>query len=153
MNTITAIANTLRSIGNQKCLQQAEILDKQSATTSSLHLRSLGLNASNIEAIASCLKFNRVGVEHPIKSISFSYNELMGDEGVIALIQHLPLSVLELGLVGCNISDLGGTTILDWMKNSPNLKMICMEQNNFTKAIRVKFDIFSDSRPEVFVVY
>mgnify|MGYP001100774535 FL=1 len=38
-----------------------------------------------------------------IKSLSFSYNELIVDVGATIITQKIPASISELGLVGCAI--------------------------------------------------
>jgi hypothetical protein len=46
-----------------------------------------------------------------IKSISFSYNQLLGDDGTITIINNLPDTVNEIGLVDCGIGDCGSKII------------------------------------------
>jgi hypothetical protein len=46
-----------------------------------------------------------------IKSISFSYNQLLGDDGTITIINYLPNTVNEIGVVDCGIGDCGGKII------------------------------------------
>ena len=147
------IAKILRIIGSKKCLERAEILEDESFSMSSLNLRDLGLNSSNIKFIAGCLKQEKERNTDFLKSVSFSYNYHLGDLGVIALIRNLPTSICEIGLVDCGISDIGGIEILSWMRDSPMLQMICMEQNNFSAELRLKFKKFSASNPHVLVVY
>jgi hypothetical protein len=95
-----------------------------------LHLISLELNAANISNIANSLQ-----EENNIQSISFSYNAI-GDLGTIALLEKLPKSITEIGLVNCNITDNGGIELLNWMKNAPQLQMVCIEQNNFSAELK-----------------
>lgn len=152
-NIQKGIAKILRKIGTQKCLKKAEIIERESSSESSLHLRDLALNSTNIIDIANCLNQKRDSGLHFLKSISFSYNPLLGDSGATVVIKNLPQSISEIGLVNCGISDLGGIEILNWMRNSPNLRMICMEQNNFSKKLKLEFDKFSAANPRVLVVH
>ena len=147
------IAAILRKIGSKKCLAKAEILESESSSTSSLHLRNLSLNSSNLHHIANC--FNQADDHHNhfLKSISFSYNQMMGDSGAIVLMKNLPKSICEIGLVNCGISDIGGIEILQCMLNSPNLQMICMEQNNFSEKLKLEFNKFRTANPHILVVY
>lgn len=147
------IAKKLRIIGNKKCLEKAEILEQESSSMSALNLRDLELNSSNITSIVNSLKQEKELNQHLIKSISLSYNYLLGDSGTIILTKRLPISICEIGLVNCGISDIGGIEILNWMRNSPNLQMICMEQNNFSEKLRFEFKKFSTTNPQVLVVY
>ncbi|MFK7908762.1 MAG: hypothetical protein AB8B69_26775 [Chitinophagales bacterium] len=145
------IATVLRTIGNKKCLEKAERLENESSSMSVFNLRDLELKSSNVTAIASCLK--QEGNQQPLKSISFSYNPLLGDAGAVALAKNLPKSVCEIGLVGCGIGDIGGIEILHWMKNAPKLQMICMEQNSFSEKLRFEFKKFRADNPYVLVVF
>ncbi|MFK7776029.1 MAG: hypothetical protein AB8F94_28150 [Saprospiraceae bacterium] len=131
-------------------MKKAEILESKSSPSHSLHLRDLALTSSDIAAIASCLKQEE---NHLLNSISFSYNHHLGDSGAIALSKNLPKSICEIGLVNCGISDLGGIEMLNWMNNAPNLRMICMEQNNFSESLKFEFNKFSAANPSILVVY
>jgi len=88
-----------------------------------------------------------------IKSLSFSYNELIGDVGATIITQKIPASISELGLVGCAISDKGETVILNWMRTAQYLQMICIENNNFSDKLRKEFSISKKENPEKIVVF
>ena len=147
------IATILRKIGSKRCLEKAEALEQESSSMSALHLRDLELNLSDIQSIITCLKQERDSKHHQLKSISFSYNHLFGDSGAIALTKNLPETISEIGLVNCGISDAGGIELLNWMKNSTSLQMICIEQNNFSEKLRSEFKEFSSKNPSVLVVF
>ena len=153
INRSIQIANILRKVGNKSCLAKAEMLEKESPPMSFLALRSLDLNASNVISIASCLKQEKEDPNHLLKSISFSYNLLLGDDGAIALTEHLPDTICEIGLVNCGINDRGGMEVLNWIISLPNLQMICIEQNNFSETLRSEFRKFNGDNPQVLVVY
>lgn len=85
--------------------------------------------------------------------MSVSYNQRLGDSGVTILLEKLPATVSEIGLVNCGIGDVGGLVILNWMRNSQNLQMICMEQNNFSANLRMEFSRFGSENPSVVVIY
>ncbi len=109
------IASVLRTIGNSKCLEKAKQLEVDGFQTSTLNLRDLSLKPNDITAISTVLK-----QEHhinTIKSISFSYNTLIGDTGATILAKSLPSSLSEIGLVDCGIGDEGGRKILNSIKN------------------------------------
>jgi len=147
----TEIATILRAIGTKGCVEKAEILKKKSSSMTALHLRDLKLTSINVISIANCLKQAGENNLH-LKSISFSYNHQLGDAGAIALAKSLPKSISEIGLVNCGISDIGGVEILKWMRNAPNLQMICMEQNNFSNELRFEFEKFKASNSRILVV-
>lgn len=87
-----------------------------------------------------------------IDSISFSYNHTLGDEGAISIIHSLPPSIRELGLVDCGIGDRGGRALLDWMRKSAHLTMICTEQNEFSESLKLDFIKFRNENPTILVI-
>ena len=100
-------------------------------TSTNIVLRNSSLTAKDIPIIIEKL--------HPnVKVFSLSYNNL-GDKGIVELCEKLPVSIEELGLVHCNICDVGGEALLEWIKKAKHLKMVCIEQNNFSSEIRDKF--------------
>ncbi len=144
-------AAVLRKIGSKACIEKARTLESTAAQMTSFNFRSLGLSTSAILSIAGILRQEKDS--QAITSISFSYNRLMGDAGAIALAQSLPDSIREVGLVDCRIGEKGGTALLDWIKEAPNLKMICIEQNQFSDALRVAFREVGKEKPNVLVVF
>ena len=152
-NIQIAVGNVLRMIGSEKCLERAKNLARESSSISKLHLRDLGLNSSNVIVIANCFKEEIESEHHFIKSVSFSYNHLLGDLGAIALAKNLPKSICEVGLVNCGIGDIGGIELLNWMRSSSNLRMICIEQNGLSEKLRSAFRKFSVDNPQVLVVF
>jgi len=67
--------------------------------------------------------------------------------------KKLPSSIGEIGLVDCGIGDKGGAEILNWMKKSHKLQMICIEQNNFSDKMKMECYIFKKENPKIIVVY
>ena len=141
-NLSRKLANALRSIGSKRCVAAAEALEATDRNNSglSLHLRSAGLNASDVLTIAHTLKSVSSKEASALASLSFSYNEAIGDAGVVTLAQALPAGLRELGLVGCGIGDQGGDALLQWASQAPQLSMMCIEQNNFSKSMREQFN-------------
>ena len=139
------IANILREIDSTACIEKAKSLEKASNQTNNLHLRSLELNLSHILAIANILKQEKNNPNCSITSISFSYNRLLGNEGVIAIAESLPNSINEIGLVACGIGDRGGEVLLKNMEKMSNLKMLCIEQNNFSEQLKRSFLSFANA--------
>lgn len=146
------IASILREIGTNRCIEKAEALEKESSPIRFLNLRDLDLNTSDVISIANCLNQEKEHYKSFLKSISFSYNILLGDTGAIALANNLPNYLCEIGLVNCGISDIGGIEILNWIKTSTNLQMICIEQNHFSEKLKLEFRKFSSNRPLLLVV-
>lgn len=143
----------LRRIGNVKCLAKVTELESNSGTIHSIHLRNLDLTAANLKRILICIQRADLKEQEQIKSISFSYNKLLGDEGALILSQYLNLSIKELGLVDCEIGDQGGIKLLKWVESRPDLRMVCIEKNRFSLEVKERIRQFSINRPELFVVY
>jgi len=148
---LNKIAHILRKIDRLECLKKAKTLENDKSQTSILNLRNLGLKTIDILAITDVLEkdTNR----NAIKSISFSYNHLIRDVGAALIVKSLPPSICEIGLVGCGISDKGGTEILNWIKKSTHIRMICVEQNNFSDKLKMEFQVFKKDNPKITVVY
>ncbi|MFK7969871.1 MAG: hypothetical protein AB8F95_05860 [Bacteroidia bacterium] len=139
------IVSQLREIGTPACIAQAASMER--SASDNLHLRNLDLTASDIAAIAMAMNDN-----DRISSVSFSYNRSLGDHGALALMAKLPTSIVEIGLVACGIGDLGGKAILDWVKKSPHLRMVCIEQNGFSASLRSAFQQINHERPGMTLV-
>ena len=150
---IGEIIEILQKVGTERCLTKAETLEKESPPLRSLNLRNLNLDAAHVIAIANSLNQENEIDQDQFKSISFSYNTLLGDAGAIALAKNMSKEIFEIGLVNCGIGDQGGSEILNWMKASPKLRMICMEQNNFSEKLIIKFENFRSINPQVMVVF
>jgi hypothetical protein len=72
-------------------------------------------------------------------SFSASYNPDLKDAGAIVLSGAFPKSMTELGLVGCSIGDAGGNALLEWAQLAPDLRMICVEGNDFSSGLKSDF--------------
>ncbi len=118
-----------------------------------LHLRDAGLNTSNALALAEALTKHSTKSRYPLRSFSVSNNPDLSDSSVAALAQSLPQTLHEIGFVDCNIHDKGGEAILEWANQAPELKMICIELNNFTNDAKSRFQAFSHNRPDVTVFF
>ena len=151
-NIQSKIAEILRNIGRKECLEKAEFLLDSENQSSSLNLRSLGLNATEVIQLAGVIKDVEKEGNAKIDSISFSYNNSLKDKGAVTLIKSLPISIRELGFVNCGIGDNGGQELLDWMRNALNLRMMCAEQNLFSDQLKLDFKKFSIENPKIMVV-
>jgi hypothetical protein len=115
-----------------------------------LALRAKWLNTSDIEYIMNAFKDFKGQI--PVKTLSFSYNVELGNEGAIIIAKSLPKSIISLGLVGCGIKDAGGEAIYSWMVSATQLKMICIENNNFSIELKKKYSDFAKKHPAILVV-
>jgi hypothetical protein len=146
------IAKVLRKIGNSECIERAKNIENDSHQTRTLNLRSLSLKPNDIIALSAVLQEGKASTPDFIRSISFSYNKQIGDIGVSALVNSLPSSIGEIGLVDCGIGNKGGSEMLFWLKTLPHLKMICIEQNNFSSELKLKYKVFKKNNPQIIVV-
>lgn len=141
------LVNILKNIGSFKCIEKAIEIEKEIIPIEILELRKLDLSSSDIILLVDYINKNKL-----LKSISFSYNNSFGDDGANALSKIKSKDITELGLVNCGIGDVGGKEILNWIKTMPQLRMICIEQNNFSPEINNEFNIFRKSNPQTLVV-
>lgn len=142
------IITTLRKIGSGKCLEKAHEIEHTSSLKI-LHLRSLELTSSDAILLVNALNHTASDDAPLIESISFSYNFSLGDKGAISLAKNLPTTIREIGLVNCGITDEGGIALLEWMKNAPQLRMACIEGNNFSQKIKKSFQEFRSQHPHI----
>ncbi len=145
------IAKLLRKKGSLECIQKSETLENKISEVINLNLRNLRLDERDIVDLMNVIEKANDNIS--IKSISFSYNQRIGDVGATLMANKLPYSISQIGLVDCGIGDKGGTEILNWMRKSDNLQMICMEQNNFSDKLKMEFNIFKMENSNVMVVY
>lgn len=95
------IANVLRNSESLECIKKAKTFEIDAAKTKTLNFRSLVLKAIDVVAIAEILAQEKDDNGDFIKSISFSYNQLIGDTGATVIAKSLPSSICEIGLVDC----------------------------------------------------
>tara|TARA_E500000331_G_scaffold258878_1_gene249734 strand:+ start:45 stop:383 length:339 start_codon:yes stop_codon:yes gene_type:complete len=98
-----------------------------------------GIDSSCAVKIANALKFVSPEAAAMLASFSLSYSTVLGDAGAIALAGALPPTLRDLGLVGCNIGDLGGLALHRWARTAEGLKMICIEHNQISADLKLRF--------------
>ena len=151
----TELITALRSIGTSGCLAAADRLEASTGSQAGfdLHLRSAGLNQADSQVLADGMLRANAGNTLSLRSFSASYNPELGDVGAATLATAFPATVTELGLVGCSVGDAGARPILEWARSAPNLRMICVEGNNFSTGIKEQFrDLASLGRNMLVVV-
>lgn len=137
----TELITALRLIGTSGCLAAADRLEAStgSQTGFDLHLRRAGLNQADAQVLADGMLRANAGHTLSLRSFSASYNPELGDVGAATLAAAFPATMTELGLVGCSVGDAGARPILEWARSAPNLRMICVEKNDFSAGIREQF--------------
>lgn len=149
------LAKALRAVGGNDCIAAAERLEASAQNERSsinLHLRNMNLDARAITIIAAALNSLAATESSLLRSLSCSYNEALGDEGIIKLVRALPDTLVELGLVGCRMGDLAGEALFQWAGNAPNLNMLCIEENKMSESVRNRFVRLGHSKPGLLLI-
>lgn len=150
------LISSLRRIEKKVCDSAAQRIEKSLASGSSfnLHLRSAGLDLADAVNLAKALEMLSNSPDAArLSSFSVSYNDALGDHGTVAFAQALPRSVQEIGFVGCNMRDEGALALLKWAKQTSSLKMICIEQNNFSADTRLLYQQYKQGNPGATVYF
>lgn len=150
----TELIHALRSLGTPVCLDAANRLAAFAGakTGFDLHLRHVGLDKANAQVLAGGLLHLGTATGPFLRSFSASYNPDLGDIGTAALIAALPQTVTELGMVGCSIGDAGAGPILNWAQTAPNLRMICIENNEISAEMKSQFHNLKSAGRQIYVV-
>ena len=64
----------------------------------------------------------------------------IGDIAASALLAALPSDLVELGLVGCCLTDRSGEEALHFMLRSTGLKVMCVEDNDFSQTMKARIE-------------
>lgn len=153
-NASIKLARALRLIGSEQCVELAQLLefstDKEEEI--SLHLRSAGISRSDVVIIADALLSLTRDEALSLRSFSLSFNPEIGEAGALAIARSLPLTLRELGLVGCGIADRGGEALFQWAQQASRLQMICIEDNRFSQPLRAQFQALAQNNRNLLVV-
>ena len=151
---INHLVDALRSTDKPVCKAVASKLSrlKDNNAKFDLHLRSAGLNQDEVRSIAEAIKAVHDEGGPSLQSFSLSYNTDVRDEGVLHLVENLPSTLTEIGLVGCNVNDAGGNALAVWAANAPKLHWLCVEQNNFSQVTKNKLKKLGEARSGLLVI-
>ncbi len=151
---ITPLIDALRSTNKPVCNKAAiKLLSlPDNLANYDLHLRSADLSTEEIQRIADAIKAVHAANGPALQSFSMSYNANLKDGGVLNLVQTLPATLTEIGLVGCGIGDAGGEALMKWATEAPKLHWLCVEQNPFSEATKHRFYKFGQARSGLLVV-
>jgi len=133
------VANNLKSTGNN---------DK----SYDLVIRKANLNIEDAKNIATAIKKIDQNKGPQLGTISMSFNEDLKDEGVITILNHIPLTTSVIAFVECGITDKAGQAIIDWAAKTNNLNGIYIEGNDFSKDMEEKFDKLRADNPGITVL-
>ena len=141
------IVTLLRNIATSACIAEANRIESLPTLKRRFHFRNLNLSTTNLEDLFDLLDQE----EYKIISISFSHNPI-GDEGAILIAERLPNYIEEIGLVDCQISDLGGRAILEILNELTKLDMICIEKNSMSNALKLEYQKYGAFNPNLMVI-
>ena len=130
------VANNLKSTGDN---------DK----SYDLVIRKANLNIKDAKNIATAIKKIDQNKGPQLGTISMSFNEDLKDEGVITILNHIPLTTSVIAFVECGITDKAGQAIIDWAAKTNNLNGIYIEGNDFSKDMEEKFEKLRADNPEI----
>ena len=133
------VANNLKSTGDN---------DK----SYDLVIRKANLNIEDAKNIATAIKKIDQNKGPQLGTISMSFNEDLKDEGVIILLNHIPLTTSVIAFVECGITDKAGQAIIDWAAKANNLNGIYIEGNDFSKDMEKKFEKLRVDNPRLTVL-
>ena len=138
-DVIAPLTKILRSLKNPVCEKAARIIENRykKGNLYVLHLRHAMLSESDAKIISGSIQLLHKNHDIRLKSFSLSYNPNIGAEGATAILSSLPEHIEELGLVGCNLDDRIGSHIIKFIKQSKYLKLVCIEDNNFSREMRL----------------
>lgn len=148
------LASVLRAIGGPVCDEAAARIERNrnGAQSITLHLRGAGLTPVQGKRLAEALRELSGAEARRIASISFSYNDRIGEAAALDLIGALPTTLPELGMVRCGIGDEAGEALLRWAASAPALRVLCIEQNELSAPLRARFAAFARANPHVLTV-
>ena len=133
------VANSLKAIDNN---------DK----SYDLVIRKANLDINDAKNIANAIKKIQQNNGPKLHTISMSFNENLKDEGIITLLNHLPLTTSVIAFVECGITDEAGQAIIDWSTKTNNLNGIYIEGNDFSKDMEEKFEKLRADNPRLTVL-
>jgi len=148
------LINTLVETKKPKSIEVANNLKSTGDNDKSydLVIRKANLNIEDAKNIATAIKKIDQNKGPQLGTISMSFNEDLKDEGVITLLNHIPLTTSVIAFVECGITDKAGQAIIDWAAKANNLNGIYIEGNDFSKDMEEKFEKLRVDKPRLTVL-
>ena len=148
------LINTLVETKKPKSIEVANNLKSTGDNDKSydLVIRKANLNIEDAKNIATAIKKIDQNKGPQLGTISMSFNEDLKDEGVIILLNHIPLTTSVIAFVECGITDKAGQAIIDWAAKANNLNGIYIEGNDFSKDMEEKFEKLRVDKPRLTVL-
>ena len=150
------LIDVLVQTNKQKGLEVAKSLKElnQNAKTYDFVIRKVKLDIVDAKNIAEAIKKIDLNDGPKLHTISMSFNDNLKDEGVIAILNHIPKETSVIAFVECGITDKAGEAIIKWanLKEVKNLNGIYIEGNSFSKEMEEKFDQLRANNPNLTVL-
>lgn len=141
------LVNALTRANNIGCSAAAERVADSGSSTVSLHVRGVDLTVPALRQITQAISALNHGEARLLTSVSVSYNPALSDAGAQTLADSLPSVLPELGMVGCEVTDVGGRALLAWAERAKGLRMLCIEENQFSASMVARFRKLADTKP------
>ena len=142
------LVNALTRANSVGCSAAAERLFSDSgSSTVSLHLRGVDLTVPELRQVTHAISALNHDEACLLTSVSVSYNPALSDAGAQTLADSLPSVLPELGMVGCEVTDVGGRALLAWAERAKGLRMLCIEENQFSASMVLRFRKLADTKP------
>ena len=81
-----------------------------------------------------------------------SFNVDLKDEGMITILNHIPITTSVIAIVECGITDKAGQVIIEQAAKTINLNGIYLERNDFSKSMEEKFEKLRADNPNLTVL-
>ncbi|MDA9973031.1 hypothetical protein N9E39_03425 [Candidatus Pelagibacter ubique] len=148
------LINTLVETKKPKSIEVANNLKSTGDNDKSydLVIRKANLNIKDAKNIATAIKKIDQNKGPQLGTISMSFNKDLKDEGVITILNHIPLTTSVIAFVECGITDKAGQAIIDWAAKTNNLNSIYIEGNDFSKDMEKKFEKLRVDNPRLTVL-
>lgn len=147
-----------QDISKEVCLQEGDRLSKLvvnggvSPQSFYLHWRNSRLNSSDARKLASAMQSLSTQPACEMTSFSVSYSLELQQEGIATLVNALPDTLQELGMVGCDMTDKSAGVLLKWASRAGSLGVICVEDNRLTDQAKNQFTALRENRKDLMVI-
>jgi hypothetical protein len=114
-NIMQDLIDTLVDTNKPKSIKVANFLKiiNNNGKSYDLVIRKANLNINDVKNIASVIKKTGQNNGPKLRTISMNFKGNLKDEGVIEILNHLPLTTLVIAFVECELADKVGQTIID----------------------------------------
>ena len=133
-------------------LQSASKRCQGARSGSAFTSRQAGLNQADAKLLADALGSFKFLRHTDVSSLSVSNNPGIGDADATAIANALPMTLQELGMVGCDMGDQAGETLLRWARAALNLHTMCIEQNRLSARLKARFTELAPERPNILLM-